>query len=122
MTTQEYIEKIKESSIADDRKQQIVSLLEQNEFSFDIREQVKDIIQADIDASMEGILDGEDDSEVQAMNQQLEKDLAKVESTLNEDMAFVESQMDDIEKHTQALDKAMDEKDIEDLRTDISNS
>ena len=71
---------------------------------------------------MEGILDGEDDSEVQAMNQQLEKDLAKVESTLNEDMAFVESQMDDIEKHTQALDKAMDEKDIEDLRTDISNS
>lgn len=120
MTKQDYIEKIKQSELSDDSKQQILALLESNELSFDTREKIKDIIQANIDADMEGVLDGEDDTEIKEASEELEKDLAKIEEELNEDMAFVEEELGKVEKMTQDLDKAMDEKEIEDIKAGIA--
>jgi hypothetical protein len=121
MTKQDYIEKIKQSQLSDETKQQVLALLESDEFSFDTREKIKDIIQANIDADMEGMFEGEDDSEIKQASEELEKDLAEIENELNEDMTFVEEELEKVEKMTQDLDKAMDEKEIEDIRADIAS-
>ena len=120
MTKQDYIEKIKQSQLSDEAKQQVLALLESGELSFDVREKIKDIIQADIDADMEGVLDEEDDSEIKEATKELETDLAKIEEELNADMAFVEEELGKVEKMTQDLDKAMDEKEIEDIKAGIA--
>jgi hypothetical protein len=120
MTKQDYIEKIKQSELSDEAKQQVLTLLESGELSFDSREKIKDIIQADIDADMEGVLDGEDDSEIKEATKELEKGLTEIEDQLNEDMTFVEEELGKVEKMTQDLDKAMDEKEIEDIKAGIA--
>lgn len=120
MKKQDYIEKIKQSELSESAKQEILSILQSDTISFDDREKIKDIIQTDIDADMEGVLDGEDDTEVKQASEELEKDLAKIEEEFKEDMAFVETELEKVEKMTQDLDKAMDEKEIEDIKESIT--
>ncbi len=113
-----YIEKIKASTLSDEAKQQIVTMLENNELNTDTKEIIKDIIQKDIDNTIVELTD-EDAAEVRAADEQLAQDLATVESDLNTDMAFVEAEMNDIATMTSDLDKATDEAEIDAIKASI---
>ena len=116
-----FIEKIKASSVSEERKQKIIALLETNEFNFETKQLVKDILQEDIDADAVEMTP-EDLAEAKTAEQQLVNDLAEVEKDLNEDMTFVQSEMNDLDGMVSDMDKTTDQAQIEAITADIKSS
>ncbi len=118
MNKQEYSEKIQHSGLSAESKQKIADLLNGTELTFDVKEMIKDIIQADIDADTIA-LGAEDAAAARALDEQLTVDLAAVEHDLAEDIALVETEMAELEGMASEMDKAVDEQKIEALKADI---
>lgn len=121
MNKQELIEKIKLSPLSDERRQKILSLLEQNDLTFDIKEQIKDIIQEDIDSDTSVQFSAEDKKEIDAATAQAAKELDGVEMELGKDMDFVEKEMNNLETIVADLDKTVDQDQVEAIRADIQS-
>jgi 4-diphosphocytidyl-2C-methyl-D-erythritol kinase len=119
MNKQELIEKIKISRIDDERKQKILSLLEQNDLSLDIKEQIKTLIQEDIEADTSVPFSSADRQEIDSTTDQTVKELSAVENSLNEDMKFVENELNDLEAIVGDLNKVVDQVQIDSVRADI---
>lgn len=118
MDKKTYIEKIKSSSLSDESKQKIVSLLESGQYSFEMKEQIKDLIQRDIDSGAVEMTD-EDRAEIKAAEDQLEQDLTTIKKDLDEDMSFVENEMNNLATTVSEVNKIVDEVKIESLSADI---
>src|ERR1035441_1937346 len=96
-TKQDLIERIKKSQIGDERKKQILILLEQDDFSYDIKQQIKGIIQEDIESGDDTIpFTAKDRREMANAKKQMSKELKAVDKELNKDMKFVKKEMNDI--------------------------
>lgn len=121
MNKQELIERIKASRIGEARKKQILSLLEQNDLNFDIKEQIKTLIQEDIDADTSVPFTAEDRKAIDAVTEKTAKDLSAVEETLNGDMKFVENELNDLETIVHDLDKVVDQVQMDSIRADIKS-
>ena len=119
MNKQELIEKIKASHIGDVRKQQILNLLENNDLNQEIKNQVKDLIQADIDSDTSIPFTAEDRVAIDAITAQTNKDLSEVEETLTSDMKFVEKELADLETLVNDMDKVADQAQTESIRATI---
>ena len=121
MNTQAFIEKIKGSEISDERKEKIITLLNEDpQFSFETQEQVKDLIREDILNDMKDVLSDEDKAQIDAATADLVSELNSVEGELSEDIAMVDLEMANLDKVIQDLNKALDEKEIADIKANIA--
>ena len=121
MNKQELIDKIKASSIEAARKQQIIDLLENNDLTLDIKEQVKTLIQEDIDSDTSVPFTPEDYSAMAAATEQMSSEIANVKNELNKDMEFVENELNDLEVFINDAGKIVDEAQMDALRSKIQN-
>lgn len=121
MNKQELIDKIKASSIEAARKQQIINLLENNDLTLDIKEQIKTLIQEDIDSDLSVPFTPEDYSAMNAATEQMSNEIANVENELNKDMEFVENELNDLETFINDTGKVIDEAQIDALRNEMQN-
>lgn len=121
MNKQEYIEKIKNSGLNPEVKSEILGLLEANDLTYDIAEEIKDILQADIDAlfTKAGISVNANDPEIIEADKTLDEGLAKVQTDLEEDIAFVEKEMADLEVMVKELDSSVDQSQIDQIKEKI---
>ncbi|MFZ4500351.1 MAG: hypothetical protein ACOYMZ_02495 [Minisyncoccia bacterium] len=120
MDKQAYNEKIQQSGLSAESNQKIADLLNSSELTFDVKEMIKDIIQADIESDPVA-LDAEDIAAARALDEELVAGLAAVEHDLAQDMAVVETELADLEGMTSEMDKAVDEQKIEALKADIQS-
>ncbi len=119
MNKQDYIAKIKASSISDEKKNRIIAILEKNELDFNTKEEIKDILQEEIDTIASDIA-GEDDSEISSETEAFSGDVAKIQAGLEEDMAYVEKEMDDLEGMAKDVDKAFEQSQIDTLKAQLT--
>ncbi len=117
MNTQEYIEKIKNSTLSDKTKQKILALLDGKELTFEIKEEIKDIIQAEIDEETKDLfVTEEDESELEGLNSTLSATSDSIEKDLSDDMDFVDSEMGKVNTAVGELDKMVDEDQIQQIK------
>ncbi|MES2930487.1 MAG: hypothetical protein V4665_01755 [Patescibacteria group bacterium] len=119
MNKQEFIEKIKASSLSEESKGKIISLLSEKELNFETKEEIKDIIQTDIEASTQGITTAEDDQEIATVTTQLSDELSTLEKDLTQDMEVVENEMKDLATMASDLDKIADHAEIDQIKNSI---
>ncbi len=101
------------------RKQKILDILENNDLSFEIKEEIKDIIQEDIDATIEVPLTDEDKQAINTATDEMSEGVQKVEDELSKDMEFVDEQLSNLEAMVKDLDKVIDEVEIEQIKSTI---
>ena len=121
MNKQELIEKINISQIASELKDKILNLLEQNELTFDIKEQIKTLIQENIDADTSIPFTPEDYQKINAITNQTSEQLTTIEEELSKDMAFTENELNDLESIINDLNKNLDQTKIDSIRADINS-
>lgn len=121
MNKETFLQSLQSSPISAERKQQILDILEKNDWNVDTVELIKDIIQTDIESDMDTLLP-EDQAEAAKATEELNANLTSIEQTLSEDMTYIEREMNDLETMTKDLDKAVDQADIEALQEDIAKS
>lgn len=121
MNKETFLQNLQSSPISAEHKQQILDIIEKNDWNVDTIELIKDIIQADIESDVVTLLP-EDQAAVAAANEALNSSLTAIEQTLNEDMAYVETEMKDLETMTKDLDKGMDQAQMDTLKEDIVKS
>ncbi len=119
MNKQEFIEKIKASSLSDENKQKILSLLSEKELDFETKEQIKELIQMDIEASTKDHLAEEDHQEIASATEEMSQELSGIEKDLTEDMQFVENEMNDLVTMVSDLDKIADQMSIDQIKASI---
>lgn len=120
MNKETFIQNLQASPVSDEHKQAILALIESKGWNVDTIEAIKDIIQTDIESDLDELTD-EDKVHMQVAENELISGLDAVEATLAEDLAFVEAEMNDLEKMTKELDKTVDEAEIDTLKKDITN-
>ncbi len=116
-----FIEKIKSSTLNEDRKQKILTLLENNDLDTETQQQINDIIQGQIE-EIDIDLTPEDMVKLKEAENKLEEGLTATERELNEDMQFVENELEDLAKIVQEVEVISDEVQIEALSTQIKES
>ena len=119
MNTQDFIKKIQEGSLSEANKATIVALLTEQGPTFAIKEQIKDIIQASIDADMHEELTDEDKAEINTREKALDQDISAVEGEFAKDMDFVDGELENLKIMMSDLDKVIDEVEIEDIKNKI---
>ena len=120
MTIQELTQKITDSVLSDEAKKKINDLAATyTEVTPELEEQVKDLIQEDIDKDLAEL--GADDStpEIQEAEAQLERDLAQVGSDLDADMAFVDKELAELDSLRAEVTAAEEAHKIAQLRNDL---
>ncbi len=121
MNKQDYITKIKASALSEDKKNMILALLEKNDLDFTTKELIKDILQDEVDGvfSAAGISIA-DDPDAHAAASTFSDDLNKIQADLENDMAFVEAEMGDLETMAIDLDKSFDQSKIDSIKAELA--
>lgn len=122
MNQQEFIDAINASPITDSTKRKILDLIAEKGFDFDTREEIKDLIQEEIDGDSKDLLNAEDLKEVDAKMQEMESELQAIEDELNKDMGIVETEMDNLQKIVQDLDQVVDDDKIDQIKSQIDQT
>lgn len=100
MTTEEFKKFIASSSYSEDGKAKMVKLLAgEEEVSPEAFTQIKEIMQAELDKDfINAGVDVSNDPEAKAIEEEYEKTLDEIEAELGKDMAFVETELNELEK------------------------
>lgn len=121
MNKETFLQNLQFSALSSEHKQQILDIIEKNDWNVDTIELIKDIIQTDIESDMEALLP-EDQVAADRATEELNTNLSAIEQSLAADMAFVEGEIHDLETMTKDLDKNVDEAHIDALKEDIAKS
>lgn len=116
-----FIKKIKSSTLDEQRKQKILTLLENSDFNTETQQQINDIIQEQIE-EIDIELTQEDMNALKEAENELEEGLVVIEKELSEDMQFIEDELEDLAKIVQEVEVISDEVQIEALSTQIKES
>ncbi len=122
MNQQEFIDSIVASPLTEATKKKILDLIAEKGFDFDTREEIKDLIQEEIDGDSKDLLNAEDLKEVDAKMQEMESELQAIEDELNKDMGIVETEMDNLQKIVQDLDQVVDDDKIDQIKSQIDQT
>ncbi len=122
MNKQDLITKIQSSSIAEARKDQAIALINDNELTPEIIDQVKDIIQEDIDENVSGILSDDQAKEIADIENQGNDEIVAIATEITGDLKFVEDEMGDLETTLNTLAPAVDEMEIEAVKNNLNNA
>lgn len=121
MTIQELIQKITDSVLSEGAKKQIIDLANTyTEVTPDLEDQVKALIQEDIDRDLAALGADEDGPEVQAIQAELEAGLAAVDAELDQDMAYVDQELKELDAMRLEITRAEEALKIEQLRNDLT--
>jgi len=116
---QDLTAKIQDSQILDARKDQIFALINDNELTPEIIDQIKDIIQEDIDENMADILSDDQKKEIIDMENEANDGIKAIATEIANDLQFVESEMQELEDTLTSLAPAMDEMNMDSTRKDL---
>ena len=119
MNQQEFTDQVNASSLNETTKQKIMSLIETNGFDFETQEEIKDMIQAEIDTDFATILSNKPDPVADAITKELSDELDTIEADFTKDMDFVEKEMGELESMVKELNKSMEELQIENLKSQV---
>lgn len=101
----------------EERKQKIFALLADHDLDSETSEQIKDIIQEDIDSDESVPMTADDQKEIDSATEELSRDLTKIEKDLDEDMAFVDKEMNDLETTVKDLGESVDKAKIASIKS-----
>lgn len=119
MNKQDLITKIQNSNISDDRKNQIIELVNNNELDSLVIDQVKDIIQDDIDENMSDILSDDQKKQVLDIENEENEGIKTVAEDIAKDLQFVEDEMGDLDRTLNSLGPVVEEINIETVKADL---
>ena len=121
MTISELTQKIADSVLSDEAKKKIIDLAATYaEVTPDLEDQVKELIQEDIDKDLATLGTDDDIPEIQEAEAQLERDLAQVGADFDEDMAHVEKSMTELDNLRAEVSAAEEAHKIAQLRHDLA--
>ncbi len=122
MTYQEYIQKVLASDALSQDTKQKIQALGAIEGSDENVEKIKDLIQSDLEKAYAdaGVTLNENDDDVKAINAEMESGLQKVEADLKADMAFVETELKDLEDMAKDVDNTLTESRIGTLKSNLT--
>ena len=121
MNKQDFINSITDGLLSSERKQKVLDLLNNNELTFDIREQIKDILQEELDSNNDFLTD-EDKKEIEISTVKMEAELNAVEQDLNKDMEFVEKELKELEQMVKDVDGIIDDANIDAIKSQIDKT
>jgi predicted transcriptional regulator len=119
MNKQDLINKINESVISDLRKSEILKLINDNELDAHIIDQIKDIIQDDIDEDVSEILTDDQKKEIAVLEDEVDTQIKSVATEMADDMKFVEDEMIDLEKMLATLNPVVEKMSIDKVKSDL---
>lgn len=120
MTIQELIQKITDSVLSEEAKKQIIDLANTyTEVTSDLEDQVKALIQEDIDRDLAALGADEDGPEIQEVQAELEAGLAAVDAELDQDMMEVDQELKDLDAMRLEVTQAEEALKIAQLRNDL---
>lgn len=122
MNQQEFVNSVVASPLSETTKKKILDLIAEKGFDFDVREEIKDLMQAEIDLDSKDLFSTEELKEIEAETNQMEAELQAVEDELNKDMQFVEERMENINKIVQDLDKVVEDDQIDQIKSQIDQT
>ncbi|MEI8223511.1 MAG: hypothetical protein WCG20_00110 [bacterium] len=121
MTIQELIQKITDSVLSESAKKQIIDLAgTYSEVTPDLEDQVKALIQEDIDRDLAALGADENSPEIQAVQAELEAGLAEVDAELDQDMTYVDQELKELDAMRLEITRAEEALKIEQLRNDLT--
>ncbi len=119
MNKQDLISKINASTILEARKEEILSLIENNDLDADIIDQVKSIMQEDIDENISQILSDDQKKEIEDIENEANDEIKAIATEVAEDVRFAEDQMNDLEIMVNSLAPTLEEIHIDTVRADL---
>jgi predicted transcriptional regulator len=119
MNKQDLINKINESVISDLRKSEILKLINDNELDAHIIDQIKDIIQDDIDEDVSEILTDDQKKEIAVLEDEVDTQIKSVATEMADDMKFVEDETIDLEKMLATLNPVVEKMSIDKVKSDL---
>lgn len=119
MNKQDLITKINNSSISDLRKSQILELINNNEVDVEIMDQIKSIIQEDIDENVNEILSDDQKKELLNIENDSAIEIKKIITDVADDVKFVEDQLVDLDNMVQSISPTLEEIQIENVKSNL---
>lgn len=121
MTIQELTQKITDSVLSDEAKKKINDLAATYaEVTPELEEQVKELIQEDIDKDLAALGADEDSPEIQAAQDDLDRDLAQADADLDADMNYVNNGLTELDALRAEVTAAEEAHKIAQLRHDLA--
>lgn len=121
MTINELIQKISESILSEEAKQKIIDIAGgYAEVTSELEEQVKELIQEDIDKDLAALGVDDDTPEIQSIQRQLDADLGAVGKELDSELSVIEDEMAELEAMRAEIQAAEEAHKIAQLRNDLT--
>ena len=121
MTINELIQKISESVLSEVAKQKIIGIAGgYTEVTSELEEQVKDLIQEDIDNDLAALGADDDTPEIQSIQRQLDADLGTVGEGLDSELSVIEDEMAELDAMRAEIQAAEEAHKIAQLRNDLT--
>jgi hypothetical protein len=122
METTNLLQQIKDSELSAETKAKILAILgNKTELTLEEHAQIMDLIQADIDADFKKMGVSDESPELDKLRVDLDKNLAGVESELDSEMKFIESELKDLDDMRKNIAKIEDDAEIADLQTKLKS-
>lgn len=119
MNKQDLTSKINESAISDSRKEEILKLINDNELDDDIMDQIKSIIQEDIDENVNDILTDDQKKEIADLETTANTDIKTIATEMTEDMKYVETEMTDLDGMLNTLNSVVETMSVDKVKSDL---
>ncbi len=109
------------SDFTDETKATIAGILsDKTEVTPGLTANIKDILQKELDIDFKELgVDTTNDPEAQKLEQEYTQELDVIEKDLNDDMAFVEKELEDLEETRKQVLKISDEMEAEEIKKTI---
>lgn len=121
MTIAELTQKITESVLSDEAKQKIFTAMQSfTEVTSELEEQIKELIQEDIDKDLAALEEGDEDPELEAAHNAYTAEVDQIESELNAELADVERELGELDQMRADISSAEDAYKIAQLRNDLT--
>ncbi|MBP9821296.1 MAG: hypothetical protein KBC98_00210 [Candidatus Pacebacteria bacterium] len=124
MTTQELLDFIQNSPLSAETKAAAkVMLGGYDVVTLELQGKIKELIQSELDADFDtaGIM-LPDSAEVQAAEKEFSDDAAAVDASLDADMTFVQTQIDELDALKKQVDKTLDEMEADQIKKDLASA
>ena len=125
-THQDILKMIAEASLSPEREAKVKALIADlpadAEVSAEIMEDIRDIIQEELEDGMADILTPEDIAEIAALEQTMLTEMKEIEKDVTTDVAFVESELEELEKIAEELSPAIDQANIDRVKEELKSA
>lgn len=121
MTIAELTQKITDSVLSDEAKQKIFTAMQSfTEVTEELEEQVKELIQEDIDRDLAALEEGDEDPELLAAHTSYAAEIDAIESELQDGLADVERELGELDQMRAEISSAEDAYKIAQLRNELT--